>query len=98
MKSICFNPLWLNHSFRPLNNYATIREINAKLDVIQGALKKEGYDVTRALNPTAPVEEPKKPSAPVKRSPTVRIVEPPRPERDDMVNPLWIEEKLLGQG
>ena len=42
MKSICFNPLWLNHSFRPLNNYATIREINAKLDVIQGALKKEG--------------------------------------------------------
>ena len=76
------------------------REINTKLDGINLALKKEGYDVTQNLYPKVEHEpEPaKKPSAPVKRSPTVRIVEPPRPERDDMVNPLWIEEKLLGQG
>ena len=75
------------------------REINTKLDGINLALKKEGYDVTQSLKAEEP-QEAKKPSssAPVKRSPTVRIVEPPRPERDDMVNPLWIEEKLLGQG
>ena len=38
------------------------REINAKLDGIQGALKKEGYDVTQSLHPKVEEkkEEPKK--------------------------------------
>ena len=76
-----------------------LKDINKKLDDIEGALKKEGY------MPNEPAhEEERAPSGAeearlVRGRPTVRIMLPPeRAKRDDMVNPKWIEHEDLGNG
>lgn len=70
--------------------------MSTKLDRIEAALKKEGYTIPDLR---VPEPEPKK-TLPVKRSPTVRIVEPhENVVRDELRNPYWIEqEDHVGDG
>jgi hypothetical protein len=72
--------------------------MSLKLDRIEFALKKEGYTIPNLEKPDP--EPAKKPSAPVKRSATVRIVEPKdQIIRDDLHNPFWIEREAdVGDG
>lgn len=70
--------------------------MNDRLDQIEMALNREGYEVPKKPEGTV-VDAPKK-AVTVKRNPTVRIVEPEKPPRDDMKNPAWIEDKGLGDG
>jgi hypothetical protein len=71
--------------------------MSVKLDRIEAALKKEGFAVPELK---LPEPEPVKKSAPVKRSPTVRIVAPgDSVVRDELKNPYWIEqENHVGDG
>ena len=77
------------------NNRSDLEKMGHKLDRIESALKKEGYTVRDVEDP-----EPVKKSAPVKRSATVRIVEPKDTIiRDELHNPFWIErEEDVGDG
>jgi hypothetical protein len=72
-----------------------LEKMGHKLDRIESALKKEGYTLRDVENP-----EPVKKSVPVKRSATVRIVEPKDTIiRDELHNPFWIErEDEVGDG
>ena len=71
--------------------------MSTKLDRIEAALKKEGYALPEVRKPDP---EPIKKSVSVKRTPTVRIVEPHSlVVRDDLKNPFWIEqEDHVGDG
>jgi hypothetical protein len=75
-----------------------LEKMSLKLDRIEFALKKEGYTIPN-LERSDP-EPVKKPTVPVKRSATVRIVEPKdQIIRDDLHNPFWIErEDDVGDG
>ena len=63
-------------------------KLDARLDDLEKALKKEGYSV-----PAVPQVEEKKSATKIRKSATQEKEMKPETERDDMVNPFWIEQK-----
>ena len=95
VKQVCYVCAMQHPNFLLLFSRSDLEKMSTKLDRIEAALKKEGYALPEVRKPEP---EAAKKSAPVKRTPTVRIVEP-HVVRDDLKNPFWIDlEDHVGDG
>lgn len=65
-----------------------LENMQEKLEKIEMALEREGYPLPEKPEESKEVEKEKS----ALRKPTVRIMEPEEPPRDEMINPYWIEQ------